>query len=580
MTQRLRLSRWFLSALILVALCSAPHAAIARPAAADGVAVSAAQSVDLATLGTRDRHSREDDGEEDRRPSRPKPVDPTPPGDGQPDPVNPGDPGNPGGGDGVAAHANLTWNGAATCLECHETEAQEMHGSVHYQWEGDALFMVDGPARQGKNAGAVNSYCINITGNWNGCSTCHVGRGALPTPDMTRAQLKNIDCLICHQQEYKRVKKNGVYVPDTANMSITMDEAVRTVHEPNRATCVQCHAKGGGGDNFKRGDLALAHANTADKSFDVHMATTGANLVCQDCHATDNHLMAGRGSDLRVTENLAEIGCSTAECHTSMASGGHDSATIDRHVARVACQTCHIPLYARNAADTQATEATEVYRTWLEGHKTASGAIHPANLMANDLTPVYRFWNGTSDAYNLGDPAKIDPATGRYPTSRPIGGINNRKSKLFPFKYKIAEQPLATDLGLLIAVDTSVFFATGDAVAATEQGLVNMGYSGAERYSWVETDTFQLLTHEVAPSDDALSCGECHGSTARMNLPKLGYRLKGPESTVCTQCHGREDEEEEGSGYRWIHDEHVRSKHFDCSWCHNFSRPERGLRMP
>ena len=25
-------------------------------------------------------------------------------------------------------------------------------------------------------------------------------------------------------------------------MSITMDQAVQTVHEPNRATCVQCHA--------------------------------------------------------------------------------------------------------------------------------------------------------------------------------------------------------------------------------------------------------------------------------------------------------------------------------------------------
>ncbi len=60
---------------------------------------------------------------------------------------------------------------------------------------------------------------------------------------------------------------------------------------------------------------------------------------------------------------------------------------------------------------------------------------------------------------------------------------------------------------------------------------------------------------------------------------ELGYGLKGPRSTVCTQCHGREDEEE-GSGYRWIHSEHVSEKHFDCSWCHGFSRPERGLRMP
>jgi hypothetical protein len=32
----------------------------------------------------------------------------------------------------------------------------------------------------------------------------------------------------------------------------------------------------------------------------------------------------------------------------------------------------------------------------------------------------YRFWNRTSDNDNLGDTAAVDPATGAYPTSRPI----------------------------------------------------------------------------------------------------------------------------------------------------------------
>jgi len=535
-------------------------------------------SVPMLPGRTSDRCDKDDDDCEGTTPEHPGGSDPT----GEQPPSGGEGPTGPGGGDGD--HSGLTWKGPGTCLECHEVEAQEMHASVHYQWEGDALDMVSGPSRQGKNAGGVNSYCINITGNWTGCSNCHVGRGALPDPSSTQAQLENIDCLICHQSQYKRVRVNGVFVPDVANMSITMDQAVQTVHEPNRATCVQCHAKGGGGDNFKRGDMTLAHAATTDESFDVHMATTGANLSCQECHATDNHLMAGRGSDLRVTENLEEIGCSTSECHTSMASGGHESRTIDRHVARVACQVCHIPLYARNAADTAATEATEIHRTWLEGHQTASGAIHPANVMANNLLPAYRFWNGTSYAYNLGEKATLDRATGRYPTSRPVGSIDDRGSKLFPFKYKTAEQPLATNLGMLIAVDTSVFFATGDAAAATEQGLENMGYSPAEPYKWIETDTFQLLTHEVAPDSSALSCASCHEETTRMDLMgELGYALKGPRSTVCTQCHGQEDEEEEEdgeSGYRWIHDEHVNEKHFDCSWCHGFSRPERDLKMP
>ncbi len=150
------------------------------------------------------------------------------------------------------------------------------------------LYTVNGPAMQGKLNTALNSYCISILGNWNACGTCHVGLGAKPEATATPSQLQNIDCLICHQKDYKRKKDTtGFFVPDTANMAVTMDQAVQTVHKPVRANCVQCHAKGGGGDNNKRGDMALAHATTTDRNFDVHMSSTGANLTCQQCHTTE-----------------------------------------------------------------------------------------------------------------------------------------------------------------------------------------------------------------------------------------------------------------------------------------------------
>jgi hypothetical protein len=198
-------------------------------------------------------------------------------------------------------------------------------------------------------------------------------------------------------------------------------------------------------------------------------------------------------------------------------------------------------------------------------------------ITANDLIPEYRFWNRTSANYLLHDTAVMDPATGRYPTSRPLGDVADPEAKLYAFKYKTAEQPFAHDLGKLIAIDTSVFFATGDPVAATEQGLVNMGLDANEPYSWVETDTFQMLNHQVSVSDAALGCNDCHGSTARMDLQgELGYVLKGPQSQVCTQCHGQK----ESKPFTEIHNKHVKDKRYDCSWCHSFSRPERGLRMP
>jgi len=121
-----------------------------------------------------------------------------------------------------------------------------------------------------------------------------------------------------------------------------------------------------------------------------------------------------------------------------------------------------------------------------------------------------------------------------------------------------------------------VFFATADPAAAVAKGLKNMGMSETSPWEWVQTDTFQLLNHQVSPSEQALQCANCHGTTTRMDLKgKLGYQLKAAQSTVCFQCHGPKD----NKPFQTIHDKHVTDKGYDCSWCHTFSRPERGLRQ-
>ena len=91
-------------------------------------------------------------------------------------------------------HAGLTWTGSYTiCQSCHAAEVDEVHASAHYQWKGAASEMVSGQPVQGKiiqrdsgsnilaGASAMNAYCINILGNFNGCGACHIGLGAEPT---------------------------------------------------------------------------------------------------------------------------------------------------------------------------------------------------------------------------------------------------------------------------------------------------------------------------------------------------------------------------------------------------------------
>jgi hypothetical protein len=408
----------------------------------------------------------------------------------------------------------------------------------------------------------------------------------VPEPTASQTQLENIDCLICHQVQYKRVKSAGVFIPDTANMTITMDQAVQTVHKPVRANCLQCHAKAGGGDAYKRGDLALAHGNTTDTTYDRHMAIgpAGEDFQCQKCHKVANHRIAGRGSDLAPTDYDFPMSCSSTECHPTKGSpAGHSTQAVNSHVARVSCQTCHIKTYGKNASDTTATEATERHRDWsLPLFNATTGLWHPTSILENNRIPIYKFWNKSSTNYLLYDVTSPNPVTGNYTTSKPVGSINDltTASKLYPFKYKTAYQPIATRLNILIAIDTSVYwtgnFATpGDRVAAAvAAGLTNMGFnSSIEPYAFVNTETNQLITHGVPPAAQTLACNECHGNTNQMNLKSIGYQLKNTPQMVCTQCH----EMEEQMTFEQVHRQHVQNEGRGCSWCHNFSRPERDL---
>lgn len=193
------------------------------------------------------------------------------------------------------------------------------------------------------------------------------------------------------------------------------------------------------------------------------------------------------------------------------------------------------------------------------------------------ISMVLIFWNRRSDNTLLGDDASriYNAATDTWPTSLPEGDVSD--GKLYPFKYKTAMQPKTQADHCLIALNTFEYLKTsGNVETAIEQGLTAMGYPANEPYEWVLTDTHQLLNHGINPAADALQCTNCHGSQARMDLKgELGYHLKADTSVVCSQCHN----EKKSQNFNILHDKHVGDRQFDCSNCHTFSRPERGLQI-
>ena len=492
---------------------------------------------------------------------------------------------------GGTTHSTLTWTGYNMCSTCHTSQAQAMYQGVHYQWKGSAAEMTTGPATQGKmdatdGSSALNAYCINIQGNWGPCGACHAGTGAKPvaTANPSAAQLASIDCLMCHADAtlapYSRVRNatTGLFEPAAGlDMNLVVQKANQM---PTRKNCLGCHAKAGGGDAVKRGDIALASGTTSDVLYDTHMAMgNGGNIQCQGCHTFTGHRVAGRGSDLRPEDSTAEVTCSTTACHpTKGTATGHATTEVNRHVVRVACQSCHINKYAKNANDTAATEATETHRNWQVAEWNATlNRYEPMPTKANDLLPKYAFWNGTSWGNNAFNAAVLDAATGAYKVSRPVGAINDPVgTKLFPFKYKTASQALAN--GKVVPISTATFFATGNYDQAVKDGLVYIGLPSTTPYTTVTTDELQVLNHQVSPATgNVLACASCHpnATATQMKLiTNFGYGLKGPTSVVCAQCHN----EKSPRAYESMHN-HVNVKGYDCSLCHNFSRPERGLKM-
>jgi nitrate reductase cytochrome c-type subunit len=451
--------------------------------------------------------------------------------------------------------------------------------------------MVNQPgSQQGKLTNAVNSYCISILGDWPVCGSCHAGRGLKPGSGVTKA---NVDCLMCHSVEYANARARQ---PDgSMGVAVPTDSMVRNVAAPTRRACLQCHAKAGGGNGVKRGDLSIsipgvldnATDNNTDANFDVHMNTTASDVQCQGCHVFINHKTIGKGSDLRPTDDLArgaEVHCVT--CHTGMDSGtGHADAganrtDADRHVAHVSCQACHVETYAK--------VPTEVYRDWRRDHNGdpagTSGAGHPYSEKQANLVPELLFWDRTSDNYLLGDDAELtyDADKNTYPTSRPVGTIND---KLYAFKYKTADQPIVRGGncdGQLLALDTFEYIkVSGDATLAINSGLVNQGCNNVTSVDWITTDTYQMLNHGIDPAAN-VTCEKCHTDarnldpTTTSRLDQVGYALKDDAALICAQCHREKNAKTNDS----MHNHLNKGSGIDCLFCHTFTRPERNLCSP
>ncbi len=404
------------------------------------------------------------------------------------------------------------------CINCHPNSAKEVMKTAHWTWiSGDVV-------RNGKvmplgKKNQINNFCISIVGNWASCTTCHAGYG-WGDENFDFSKEENVDCLVCHDGSGTYVKtKSGM-----PNKSVNLRLVAGSVHRPGRENCGICHFSGGGGMGVKHGDLDESLIN-ANQELDFHMGKL--NFQCVDCHTTKDHVISGK-VNTTYTEKTTAVRFNCENCHTEKP---HKDRRLNEHTARIACQTCHIPEFARKLP-------TKMIWDWSKaGDSTRIDSPHEYLKIKGEfkyeeeVIPTYAWFNGKMDRYVIGD--KLDSET-EHNINHPIGSRDDEKAKIWPFKVHHAIQPYDEINNILIPPITSgeggywTKFDWSYAIA-TGAKLNNLPYSG--KFGFSPTKMYWPITHMVTTSKNALSCTDCHSSGGRLNWKELGYKndpVQGP----------------------------------------------------
>ncbi len=468
----------------------------------------------------------------------------------------------------------------AACLTCHTDADDQMMHSIHFKWEFDNPLTGQ---LQGKRH-VVNSFCGGVDSNEPRCSSCHTGYGwddmnqsppkisavgswdtTLPLPDLNpdlnseKLTATAVDCLACHDRSGQYTKAATLAGhPPLAPLSpglktitgakawaVDLSLSAQSVGPPGRDNCGNCHFYGGGGDNVKHGDLSSALYDP-DRSVDVHMATDGLNFTCATCHVESKHQWGGSRYNLTLDDphsfdnRATGMAATTATCASCHSETPHEKLSIvgmklNDHTDKIACQTCHIPSFARGGVPTKTlwdwSTAGEIMTADGKGLKQYEAVDLAGNKLMTYISkkghfeygeyviPYYSWTNGIISNTMLDD--IIDP-TQVVEINRIEGSEGGVGTKIWPFKRMEGRQPYDTVHNQLVVshvwgptTDTALWtnYDWGKAIKA---GMKSAGEEYSGEFDFVDTYMYWPTTHMVAPAEDALACSDCHAQDGRM----------------------------------------------------------------
>ncbi|MEW5894088.1 MAG: tetrathionate reductase family octaheme c-type cytochrome [Pseudomonadota bacterium] len=421
------------------------------------------------------------------------------------------------------------------CLTCHTEAAKQVMKTKHWTWE---FLNPESKQRLGKK-NVINNFCTAVPSNYEFCTACHVGYGWKDSSfDFTKQE--NVDCLACHDNTgtYRKLPglaghppyKDMEFPPGSGKIvpAANLQKIAQNVGKTTRATCGSCHFYGGGGDAVKHGDLDSS-LKEPKKYLDIHMAKDGLNFTCATCHETEGHDVPGsRYTPTAKPKDVSphmrgKANDNPATCQSCHGNKPHKTvAKLNSHTEKIACQTCHIPEFARGGKPTKMlwdwSTAGKLDKDGKPfklkdsgGHESYDSRKGDFKYEAN-VIPEYIWFNGTVN-YTLRE-TKLDPSQVIKINSFE-GSPTDGKSKIWPIKVFRGKQPYDIGNNQLVVFhtygkDDSALWSNFNWDKAIEFGMKEIGAQYSGKFAFVETEMSWPITHMVAPKKDALTCAQCH----------------------------------------------------------------------
>jgi len=414
------------------------------------------------------------------------------------------------------------------CLTCHNKIDREIMMSSHWKWTREYITEQGDTIELGKE-NIINNFCIGISSNEPLCTSCHIGYGWKDS-SFDHTDKNNIDCLVCHDQTgtYKKfpagagfpvakTKKfgNKTFTPPDYNL------IAQNIGKPKKDNCGACHFNGGGGNNVKHGDIAR-EMNQVTHDIDVHMAIDGAKMNCTDCHKTEHHNITG---NLYSIASVDDNRVSCEQCHTG---SPHTNSILNQHTDKIACQTCHIPEYAKVSSTKMSWDWSTAGKLNSDGslitEKDSLGNMtyftkKGSFVWKNNVEPEYVWFNGNAKHYVTGD--KVDPDK-VVKLNTLLGSYSDKKAKIIPIKKHVGKQIYDTENNIMIiphlfGKDSTAYWGNYDWDKAAQVGMASAGLPYSGNYGFISTEMSWPINHMVASRNESLKCADCHTSNGRLN---------------------------------------------------------------